>query len=306
MGHSRRPCPTVRVITFYFFYSLVTRTRTDVDPRPTFPSTCLSPDQPGYGQVVPSGQGRRRARRSTQSSVGSGPVVPRPSAGATNWTVVTPSSSSTPNTQHQQHHAAHYGGSRENLPHALYPLQRPSEFAFGHVRRASSSDGTGHPTGSTSGHLHSPTISHCDSSSRYPSIHGPPPSSYRNPVSPMMTKRMSLSIDIRSLSMSDSSSSRPGPQQQDSDITLPPVMQDDSRMIDSPYALPPISAMEDLRGTVTQDSAAVLRRLQRDDSDEYPRAAQCQAQRGSGAAPSQGSDYTVIRRHSLSAHPTST
>nr|GAT50504.1 predicted protein [Mycena chlorophos] len=33
---------------------------------PTFPSTCLSPDQPGYGQVVASSGVRRRARRTHQ------------------------------------------------------------------------------------------------------------------------------------------------------------------------------------------------------------------------------------------------
>ncbi|KAK7442504.1 hypothetical protein VKT23_016102 [Stygiomarasmius scandens] len=37
---------------------------------PTFPSTCLSPDQPGYGQVVASAPGRRRARRATQAPAG--------------------------------------------------------------------------------------------------------------------------------------------------------------------------------------------------------------------------------------------
>ncbi|KAI0319069.1 hypothetical protein OF83DRAFT_863380 [Amylostereum chailletii] len=35
---------------------------------PTFPSTCLSPDQPGYGQVIANGQGRRRPRRSTHAA----------------------------------------------------------------------------------------------------------------------------------------------------------------------------------------------------------------------------------------------
>ena len=47
----------------------------------------LSPDQPGYGQVVSTGTGRRRARRNTQ------PVAPITSAATrerkTSWTVVT-------------------------------------------------------------------------------------------------------------------------------------------------------------------------------------------------------------------------
>ena len=31
--------------------------------RPTFPSTCLAPDQPGYGQILGTQQGKRRGRR---------------------------------------------------------------------------------------------------------------------------------------------------------------------------------------------------------------------------------------------------
>jgi hypothetical protein len=46
---------------------------------PTFPTTCLSPDQPGYGTVIPA-TGRRKPRRSLQS-VGIPPphTVPYPS-----------------------------------------------------------------------------------------------------------------------------------------------------------------------------------------------------------------------------------
>jgi hypothetical protein len=81
---------------------------------PTFPSTCLSPDQPGYGQVVSNGTGRRRARRNTQ------PVAPIASAAArehkTSWTVVTgaPAANSS---------AAHYGQSTAPLYPApqMYP-----------------------------------------------------------------------------------------------------------------------------------------------------------------------------------------
>ncbi|TDL25555.1 DNA-binding domain of Mlu1-box binding protein MBP1 [Rickenella mellea] len=44
---------------------------------PTFPSTCLSPDQPGYGQVVTNTSGRRRVRRNVLST-SSTKVHPRP------------------------------------------------------------------------------------------------------------------------------------------------------------------------------------------------------------------------------------
>ncbi|KAJ6606767.1 hypothetical protein B0H10DRAFT_2228585 [Mycena sp. CBHHK59/15] len=38
------------------------------------------------------------------------------------------------------------------------------------------------------------------------------------------------------------------------------------------YTLPPVSALEELRGIDTQDSAAVLRRLQSDDDDTYSKS----------------------------------
>lgn len=50
--------------------------------RPTFPTTCLSPDQPGFGQIISGDTRRRRARR-----------VPPPPQTTTsnNWTVISPS-----------------------------------------------------------------------------------------------------------------------------------------------------------------------------------------------------------------------
>ncbi|KAF9072551.1 hypothetical protein BDP27DRAFT_1145724, partial [Rhodocollybia butyracea] len=50
-------------------------------------------------------------------------------------------------------------------------------------------------------------------------------------------------------------------------ITLPPISPATSSRNGngSSYALPPISALEDLRGININDSAAVLRRLSQDD-----------------------------------------
>jgi hypothetical protein len=75
-----------------------------------------------------------------------------------------------------------------------------------------------------------------------------------------LPSRTGLSIDARLLNSAE------GP----SDFKLPPIQSSDTNSYDSPYALPPISAMEDLKGSITQDSAAVLRRLRMDD-DDYPR-----------------------------------
>ena len=55
---------------------------------PTFPSTCLAPDQPGYGQVVPTGQKTRRVRRPLRT-----PIMEMPRA-PTSWKVVTPNQES--------------------------------------------------------------------------------------------------------------------------------------------------------------------------------------------------------------------
>lgn len=61
--------------------------------RPTFPTTCLSPEQPGFGQILSGDTRRRRARRV--------PIPPQATT-SNNWTVI---SASIPDRQ-LQHHAA--------------------------------------------------------------------------------------------------------------------------------------------------------------------------------------------------------
>ena len=227
--------------------------------RPTFPSTCLSPDQPGYGQVVPTGQGRRRARRTTQTSVMQMPRAP------SGWTVVTPSTNIPVSP-----------ASGRDVPSSLHPVSlRPVDYPMSS------------PYG-THGHPHSPALSVAGSSrdnTMYLSSYGGhPPSSYRKLSDP---GRMSLSLDTRSLAVRESSSEPP----LKDDIKLPPIKTPSaSDSGDSPYALPPISAMEDLRGSITQDSAAVLQRLRME--DDYPKPLKTTE------------DQSWTRRHSLSAHPT--
>ncbi|KAF8963088.1 hypothetical protein BDZ97DRAFT_2075995 [Flammula alnicola] len=237
---------------------------------PTFPSTCLAPDQPGYGQVVPTGQGRRRARRSTQSTVMQ--QMPRAPAG---WTVVTPNTSM----------AIAHGSTREQVA-PLHPI---------HVRSSEYSMASPYPRGGTPPDMYqyspaqstmdtrSPSLSVSYDAHRYGGSYAShPPTSFRKPTAPTKT---GLSLDIRSLSMRDSSS-EPALKE---DIKLPPIhAPNESSSSDSPYALPPISAMEDLRGAVTSDSAAVLRRLRMDD-DHYPKAGRS------------ADDQAWTRRHSLSS-----
>ncbi len=76
--------------------------------------------------------------------------------------------------------------------------------------------------------------------------------------------RTGLSTDARLLNSAEGPSDF-------KELILPPIQSSDTKSYDSPYALPPISAMEDLKGSISQDSAAVLRRLRMDD-DDYPRS----------------------------------
>lgn len=116
---------------------------------------------------------------------------------------------------------------------------------------------------------------------------------YNSPSSPIDRKPAAtgrgggLSLEIPPHVLNRSPSSAPK-----ENISLPPIKQPDDgdRDSGSPYALPPISALEDLRGVDTQDSAAVLRRLRLD--DDYPTPS---------SIPSQ--DQLWARRHSVSAHP---
>ncbi|KAF8725243.1 hypothetical protein AX14_008213 [Amanita brunnescens Koide BX004] len=71
---------------------------------PTFPTTCLSPDQPGYGQVVNTGPGRRRSRRpATAPNLSPAASMhlhdPRDNPSHPSWTVVTGNSPSQINCQ---------------------------------------------------------------------------------------------------------------------------------------------------------------------------------------------------------------
>jgi hypothetical protein len=82
-------------------------------------------------------------------------------------------------------------------------------------------------------------------------------------------------------------------------ITLPPLRAPpvDQGSTVSAYALPPISALEDLRGIHNNDSAAVLRRLQLDDeSFTHPHHHLRKTSHDDG-------ERTWTRRHSVATHP---
>ncbi|KAH6901270.1 hypothetical protein BKA70DRAFT_1310123 [Coprinopsis sp. MPI-PUGE-AT-0042] len=215
---------------------------------PTFPSTCLSPDQPGYGQVVASSQTRRRARRTTQANV----QPPRESSG---WQVMTPPAPMVALT----------------LPHHQY--NRPS---LSSIR----------PSHSPVDYAPSPHLTHRDSDTSDPGRYSTYSSRGSPPERKSSISSKALSVDIPSMAQRTPSV----PLRQD--ISLPPIQRLNVADLEasSPYALPPISALEDLRGVETQDSAAVLRRLRLDD-DYNP------------SSRSSHSQDNWNRRHSLAVQP---
>jgi hypothetical protein len=218
----------------------------DMICRPTFPSSCLSPDQPGYGQVV-AASGRRRARRNPQP-----PLMPMfPAQNSNNW----------PLNGHQS-------------------LQQPSPFAP--APPLSNHSASQHSTASIQTQArYSPSSMERFAQARdrhrytpYPATTSAVPPSRRLSAS----SRGSLSLDIPALSIHDNARVTPSPIRPADPIQLPAIQPPTKNDVQSVYALPPISALEDLRGVDTQDSAAVLRRLQSDD-DAYSEHGQADEQR---------------------------
>ncbi|TFK34529.1 hypothetical protein BDQ12DRAFT_362935 [Crucibulum laeve] len=225
---------------------------------PTFPSTCLSPDQPGYGQVVASGNGRRRARRNTQATA----TVQGVRDTHTNWTVVTPTAGSSTAHHDASRHPYAFAAPR-SAPDFIHPPSYSPIHHHHHHYPHSPSSAMMSPGSSKL----SPIQSHMDTPHRYS------PYSAHASISHKPATKGALSLDIPSTRLQGSSRSR------NEQIMLPPIRPTSSdRTSDSPYALPPISAMEDLRGIDTHDSAAVLRRLKLD--DDYPKSEHRTEERG--------------------------
>ncbi|KAL0576789.1 hypothetical protein V5O48_005197 [Marasmius crinis-equi] len=211
---------------------------------PTFPSTCLAPDQPGYGQVVASAPGRRRARRTTtQPNGGAAIAISAQSAQAQQgWTVMT---SQSPQEAGPGPHQLH--------PHYSAPYTHFSEHA--------------HSQSSPSVELPGSSTSRERGASRYT----PYPSMSNH--SPPLSVAKPSSSHPRSIADVPVSPLSPHPHSHP-EIVLPPIERDPSSISSvggSSYALPPISALEDLRGIDAHDSAAVLRRLKSPDQPgEHP------------------------------------
>lgn len=227
---------------------------------PTFPSTCLSPDQPGYGQVVSNGTGRRRARRNTQ------PVAPIASAAArehrTSWTVVTgaPGANSS---------ATHYGQQVGPLYPAPQMYPPPDLHLYS---RAHPPTTWRHPSAHSPSTVSLPPSSAVSSSPTYRehnrSRYSPYPHSSSAHRKRSASSCESPSVDIPAMSFHDRRSDVEQRGRMPEPITLPPILsgsQSRSNFTEPPYALPPISTLEHSRGGHPNNSAEVLRRLRMDD-----------------------------------------
>ncbi|KAH0833367.1 hypothetical protein J3R83DRAFT_12468 [Lanmaoa asiatica] len=217
---------------------------------PTFPGTCLSPDQAGYGQVVSTPSGRRRPRRTNQSAAPiSSTSLSQPPWSSTIPVLSGPSEHATPYHRADQDTSPHIYNAPYSYPP---PRQLPDARVSSPMQR-----GQQPSPGSTS-----PLVRERSLRSRY----SPYPSSV---VAHRKDSSESMSLDIPSISLHDpvpdprSNGRFPG-----DEIKLPPIQPlAPPRHVSNPsYALPPISALEDLRGVSSQDSAAVLERLKMDDA----------------------------------------
>lgn len=218
---------------------------------PAFPSTCLSPDQPGYGQVVASGPGRRRPRRITQPSK----FISNPRDPHASWTIVTPGSGVSESSQ---------GISLQ--PHSFPPFPSPySDSRVPTTPVASSSEQRFAPTtGSSTNRVTSTSPIEYTDSLRYVSYEE---YSYQMSRTQMNRAHHSGSRTLLPPLPRSPANDKKGAELRGVHITIPPIrpLSLDRDMSTAHFALPPISAMEDMRGSDVQDSASVLRRLRIDD-----------------------------------------
>ena len=205
----------------------------------------MAPDQPGYGQVVPTGQKTRRVRRPLRTPIMEIPRAP------TSWKVVTPSVNMAAPGNAPPYHPA-------NARSSDYHMTSPTYSIHSQIRDSTPSDIRPSPI-TISG---TPKNGSSLESHRFGGYNSYPLSAYRNTTPlppPPPSSKAGLSLDT---------SSEPRLKEE---FNLPPIQAPDSNSSSSSYSLPPISSMEEIRNVAIQDSAAVLRRLRMDD-DGYNKA----------------------------------
>ena len=194
----------------------------------------------------------------------------------TSWKVVTPSVNMVAPSNAPPFHPANARSSDYHMASPPYSIQSQ-------IRGSTPSDNRLSPI-PISGNLKS--SSGLDSH-RFGGYNSYPLSAYRNtaplpPPPPPPPSKAGLSLDISSESRLKE------------EFNLPPIQAPDpNSSSSSPYSLPPISSMEEVRGVALQDSAAVLRRLRMDD-DGCNKADRFNME-----------ERTWLRRHSLSVRSSS-
>lgn len=248
--------------------------------RPTFPDSCLTPDQPGFGQIVKPGTGKRRSRRN--------PKPGNTSNDKHDWTVISPAPPQVLPSSVQANYAS---SSRDALsalgPHAHLPrrsndshpratniqeqnigspiaLHRPYEQIFQRPDTASTSYSS-----NDSNYQRSPTMPHSLHGHRYaPYHHSLPerPRAFSNQFD-KLPARTSPPLRLPHFERRNSLFA-PGEK-----IVLPPlkaVSDHDIGNRRSSLTLPPISSMDGVcERPSCDDSTAVLQRLKSSDDDNY-------------------------------------
>ncbi|KAI0294873.1 transcription regulator HTH, apses-type DNA-binding domain-containing protein [Multifurca ochricompacta] len=237
---------------------------------PTFPTTCLSPDQPGYGQVIANGGGRRRTRRSNH--VQSSGILSAGSSGPqTGWTII-----SGPSYPHEISQASPQFSHQPTSPFtpSVWPAQQQQpqqqqqqQQQQQHQKIQSMPSPT--DTLSIDGGVDRLSLiherGHCPRYSPYPgpsAPNNPPFSSVSSPV--VGTSRNSFSDPP---GFTAAAAARRVPIQ-DERIKLPPLQSPTSTARASgqvPISLPPISSLA-APSSQPNDSRAVLKRLRASDA----------------------------------------
>ncbi|KAH9169592.1 hypothetical protein EDB89DRAFT_2196979 [Lactarius sanguifluus] len=258
---------------------------------PTFPTTCLSPEQPGYGQVIANGSGRRRTRRSNH--VQSAGMVSTGSSGPqAGWTII-----SGPSYPHEIGQS-----SPPQFSHQIAsPFANPSAWPAQHQKIESTPSPT--DTLSIDGGVDRLSLtrerSHNARYSPYPGTSGPTNAPFPpNVSSPVGPSRSSFS-DASGFTGSRRVSA------QEERIKLPPLQPPTAARASgqAPISLPPISSWA--APSQFNDSRAVLQRLRASDATDLSKPfppspeEQLNHRRRSSSAPSNAQSFDFEPPRSL-------
>ncbi|KAA1467271.1 hypothetical protein DENSPDRAFT_233993 [Dentipellis sp. KUC8613] len=226
---------------------------------PTFPSTCLSPDQPGYGQVVNNGNGRRRARRNTTAQTPA--LMPGEASSITqgSWTIMSAGPSQPHNFMHHSGFAHMNPSSFPPTSYTAVPLHRPPTGYRQNVDASLSSISASPTEGGVD------RGSQQSQRSRFSPYPGPPSSaSYAGSL--VSSKGSPVSIAYKAPSDPFITPENDRRASETERVTLPPIqLPYQARGPGQPQvSLPPISTFADCQAP-SHDSRDVLKRLQADD-----------------------------------------